>query len=470
MPRDRWIVFGLLNGSWIVAGLSMWLIARGLSSLFFSQGLQGPGFDVPVLMLLMLLTPVLSLGIVRLLFGRALEDYRPGLAPWSLPILYYFAFGMVLTVLGRILPPDVSRPAVAVITALVIGTALSWGLSEPPSLELESSPPPAKGPRWRTWASWLVYGLVGVVVFGLGALQNVVAQVTVGRTGFYNALTGDGISGFPGNLQATTDTAEPSPDHRLLAVGTQVQGQSRMLLIDMQTRQRLWQTEVPSGRAVTGVWTEHPRQLLVTGEYEKAGVLLDLVDGHVIRSVDDTWSFCRQVRCSSDHFTILPTGQEVTVQGIYDPTGAWLVDRAGRQVGARLVRSEGKQNQAVASAAISPDGQRVAAGYGDGAVVLYEPLTGRVLTTVQPHSDSVRAMVWSPDSRQLATSGSSRSCGVVGGGTCVRVTSFSDASTEIHTAWQFEDLRGSPSLSWLGNGRLLLEDGVAAFSVRVPRP
>src|SRR5258708_405363 len=62
-------------------------------------------------------------------------------------------------------------------------------------------------------------------------------------------------------------------------------------------------------------------------------------------------------------------------------------------------------SQTVKAIAWSPDGSRLASGGDDVTVQVWEVSTGRLLYTYREHTDSVIAVAWSPDGRYLASGG-----------------------------------------------------------------
>src|SRR5260370_41875450 len=53
--------------------------------------------------------------------------------------------------------------------------------------------------------------------------------------------------------------------------------------------------------------------------------------------------------------------------------------------------------------AYSPDGTRLAAGYKNGLVRLWDVKTGRIISTLDGHTDVVTSVVFSSDSTRLAS-------------------------------------------------------------------
>ncbi|MBI1973796.1 WD40 repeat domain-containing protein, partial [Candidatus Micrarchaeota archaeon] len=52
----------------------------------------------------------------------------------------------------------------------------------------------------------------------------------------------------------------------------------------------------------------------------------------------------------------------------------------------------------------SPDGRRVASGYGNGTFITWDASTGQALDNIGGHYDAIRSIEWSPDGSKIATS------------------------------------------------------------------
>jgi WD40 repeat protein/uncharacterized caspase-like protein len=67
------------------------------------------------------------------------------------------------------------------------------------------------------------------------------------------------------------------------------------------------------------------------------------------------------------------------------------------------VRTLAGHAESVSAVAFSPDGKLLASGSGDGAVKLWDILTGALLDTLTEHRDRVSSLAFSPDGRTLAS-------------------------------------------------------------------
>jgi WD40 repeat protein len=112
--------------------------------------------------------------------------------------------------------------------------------------------------------------------------------------------------------------------------------------------------------------------------------------------------------------------------------------------------------------------RRVAVGYGDGTVMVFEPLTGRPLAHWRPHTERVRELVWSASGEQLATYGAAN-CGSLELNDCVMATRFPAGKPMSVPLWRSDKFDLSPSLGWMNETQLLLDDSHStAFTVNAP--
>ena len=91
-----------------------------------------------------------------------------------------------------------------------------------------------------------------------------------------------------------------------------------------------------------------------------------------------------------------PDGARLAVSG---SIGTWLYDTSTHQEIALLREREG----AVTSVAISPDGRALASGSEDGAIHLWNVVTGVHLRTLKLGEGMVESLAFSPNGRALAS-------------------------------------------------------------------
>ncbi|MFC4456628.1 WD40 repeat domain-containing protein [Deinococcus sonorensis] len=472
MPRSRWIVFGLLNASWILFGLGMWGSFWAFSRVFFDGGMRGPGSNFPMVLLGVLASVAVSLIITAGLITRPLKVHRPYLIVWSLPPLwlYYLTFAFAVQVFEQLLPRNVSfgSPLAVALCALAIGTALSWLLSQPPDAtkpRTVHAQEPRRHVQFPKLPQW-VYVVAYVVAsqFIAPALQDGLEHLTAGKQTIYGGYSVQNIwARFTGDT-ASIELAQRSPDRASIVIAENLGGGSRVTLVRTGSRTPAWQTALPLPHPVP-VWLQEQGRLLVTSQDQPSGVVLDTRTGNVLEQVDNTVTFCRRAFCSPERYARLADGQLATAGHDFKAAGAWLADKAGQHIGARFVRRAG--DRVPVSAALSPDGARVAVGYGDGAVVVFDARTARPVAKATPLSDHVSHLSWSPDSTSLATYGEGP-CGKMANSDCVRVTHFLPAGPMTRTVWWFDGSAISVTLEWVGNDRMLLDDEMTAFTVRIP--
>ena len=475
VQRSRWIVFALLNASWITCGLVCWGTFTLLSHLFSGWGMRGPDYDIPVLILNGLLSLGLGLGVPFWLFTGRINQLRPDLTQGPLAII-----GFIYVVLSlfehsgdQFLPVRLGTSVLStyLLLAALIGLTRSWWLSRPPRTRTDQHSESRVGRLGSWWArvpSWAQVVLVFVAVQALLSTSRVaVGRLTAGRTEVFHGVGTIDIRRFSSPSERV-DYAQPSPDGRLVAVTVQLStSHERIILVDAGTQRRLWQVEVGAQDAKP-LWLVDPSHLLIQpGRNDQDAFVLSVATGQVLKRSPYRRDLCQVEACVQPTTGVLPGGQRVTAMHDFNAKGAWLRDRAGHQVGARFVRPQ--SSQSTMSVALSPNGRRIGVGYNDGTFMVFDTVTRHALAQWKPHTGSVYQMVWSPTSQELATYGEA-DCGGLSRTYCVIVSRFPDKGPISAAVWRLGRIDLSVSLAWIGAGRLLLDDNNAdAFTVRVPQ-
>ncbi len=136
-------------------------------------------------------------------------------------------------------------------------------------------------------------------------------------------------------------------------------------------------------------------------------------------------------------------------QGMHDPTTVWNASS-----GKTVFTSPLSDRNAVFSLAWAPDSQRVALGYLDGSVRVWNPFIGSMLA-LNGHTQNVYALAWSPDGSLLATASIDDTVQVVNTTTGMQLLVYTGHANELRTvAW-------SPNGSFIASG--LTDDTVQVW-------
>jgi WD40 repeat protein len=147
-----------------------------------------------------------------------------------------------------------------------------------------------------------------------------------------------------------------------------------------------------------------------------------------------------------------PNGKYIVTAG-WSPNGKYIVT-AGRHYattvwdasnGKTITTTQVSDTNAVFSLAWAPDSQRVALGYLDGSVRVWNPFTSSTLA-LDGNSQYVFALAWSPDGSRLATASIDDTVQVVNASTGIQLSVYAGHSNELRTiAW-------SPNGSFIASG------------------
>ncbi|MDL2343499.1 WD40 repeat domain-containing protein [Deinococcus sp. MIMF12] len=345
----------------------------------------------------------------------------------------------------------------------------------------------------------LLFNLVGIAraVWDSRPVQTWRAQ----RTGLPVYLRG-------GGLYEGLDHAAQSPDGRWVAIGgTREYGESftaRLALWEAATMRRRWTTDLPTNdfRSVNAlVWSPDSRTVWIHDD-EGRVTALDAAGG----GVRGEWRSFEWQPCV---FAALPQGLlltdaagpgrdrpvRLTLRRWSDGAVVWRVpftcwweaggsvDAAGSTLAYSPRRGEvalydlrtrrprperftlGSGEEGPYSLALTPDGSRVAAGWKEGTLTVWDGATGREVWRARPHRGLVRALAWNPAGTALA-SAAFHGCGGWRS-ECVVVTRAAPDGPHSRVVWS-RRYNVPDTVQWLGPDRLLLGEEGGSRVVAVP--
>lgn len=152
------------------------------------------------------------------------------------------------------------------------------------------------------------------------------------------------------------------------------------------------------GRPVFSVAVSADGKFLVSAG--KSVQLCDPATGQALLTLNGPEGLVRSLALSPDGKRLATCGQKAPGHGgmqckLWDiASGKQLFSLSGRD-----------ESLWVHSVAFSPDGRMLATATNDGAVTLWDAVSGKVLRTLQGHSQGVTLVVFHPDGRTLASAG-----------------------------------------------------------------
>ncbi|MBL8792887.1 MAG: PQQ-binding-like beta-propeller repeat protein [Planctomycetia bacterium] len=197
-------------------------------------------------------------------------------------------------------------------------------------------------------------------------------------------------------LDGTVGIVKFSPDGTILAVGSPRQ----IRLWDVATSMARLTLPLPGYGAVRLAFSPDGSVLAVSEPDRQRVGLWSIAEGKLLRAIE---SLANQptALCFSPDGKVIAIGTGLRIERYEVETGKSLEERRGH-------------GAAITSLAVSPDGRLVASGDAHGEVYLWESATGRPLHVLAAGRGAVRALAFTPDSRQLATVGSLASPSPVG--------------------------------------------------------
>ena len=162
---------------------------------------------------------------------------------------------------------------------------------------------------------------------------------------------------------------------------------------------RIWEAttgqlvrELPHKAFVASVKFSPDDRFLLTGSEDRTARLWDLATGQIIRVFGGHGNTVQDVVFSSDGNLIATAGND-GIARVWKlktfPGGAQFTVPAG-----------------AVQASFSPDGKQIVIAVEDNTARIFDIATGRTITNLNGHTDSVRGAVFSPDGRQVLTASS----------------------------------------------------------------
>jgi RNA polymerase sigma factor (sigma-70 family) len=187
-----------------------------------------------------------------------------------------------------------------------------------------------------------------------------------------------------------------SPDGKMLAFGED----GRLALWDTTSGQEVSPTEVPAGEIQRLMYSQDGKKLVTATKHNQASRLIewDLSTGRPLRMLQDTGVWDRGFDLSPDH-KILAAREGKNLQ-LWDlATG-----KKSRQIALPAAEYEFETLQAVS---FSPDGNLLAGAgkYLDGMIHIWDAANGKEVCKLPGHGAWVYCLVFSPDSKLLASGG-----------------------------------------------------------------
>ncbi|GGK11628.1 hypothetical protein GCM10008955_01070 [Deinococcus malanensis] len=308
------------------------------------------------------------------------------------------------------------------------------------------------------------------------------------------------------------DAASASRDGLALAAGSQISQRGKSFtatvsVIDRPSGKRRWQTKLntpPHFRSVNVLlWTPDDQQV-VANDTDGYVTVLDARSGQILKQLQvHTYRPCvfgfangglllteKDIQ-TGPTFLALRSWPDLTpvwrvpldcwdaATGNTDASGtlAPVALEDGRSVGVVDLRTRALRGGIITvpgntddqtgryslySLSIRPDGRQVAGGLGNGTVMVWDVLTGKVRWKFRPHGGLVRALSWNDSGDALASSAFG-GCGLLRS-ECVVVTRLSGASPKSRVVWHHRFNAVSDPI-WLKRSALMLTETSAVFTV-----
>jgi len=139
-----------------------------------------------------------------------------------------------------------------------------------------------------------------------------------------------------------------------------------------------------------------------------------------------------------------PDGKYIVTAGRHHATTVWNASN-----GNTVFTSSVSDNNPVFSLAWAPNSRRIALGYLDGSVRIWNPFIGSI-PVLNVHSQNVYALAWSPDGSRLATASINDTVQIVNASTGMQLFVYSGHSNELRT--MVRTMAWSPNGSFIASG------------------
>lgn len=144
-------------------------------------------------------------------------------------------------------------------------------------------------------------------------------------------------------------------------------------------------------------WSPDGTRLATSGSGQKVRIW-DAMTGQLLTILEDNWvDIINEVSWAPDCARLASANGDGSVR-IWKPASGQLISSLAGHAVSRVAGG-------VWTVAWSPDGSRLASGGYDKTVRIWDPATGQAIFTLEGHSSSVLSVAWSPDSKRLASGG-----------------------------------------------------------------
>ena len=188
-----------------------------------------------------------------------------------------------------------------------------------------------------------------------------------------------------------------SPDGKLVASGS---ADNTIRFWDVASG-NLLRTLTGHSDAVRSIAFSTDGKFLVSGSADETVRLWDVATGTPLRSFAGADDWVQSVAFSPDGVLIAAGTGQISPNKASSGKSALLWDVAS----GRLLHTLNGHTNSVDAVAFSPDGKLLASGSGDNTVRLWDVASGGALRTLSGHTDKVLTVAFAPDGKSLASAG-----------------------------------------------------------------